>query len=106
MHTRTDEIADGVYRLSTYIPEVIPPAGFSFNQFLIAGEEPMLFHCGMRALFPLVSAAVARLTPLDRLRWISFGHVEADECGSMNQWLAAAGPPGRSATPRSPAGHA
>ncbi len=90
MQTRTDEIADGVFRLSTYIPQVIPPMGFTFNQFLIAGDEPMLFHCGMRALFPLVSEAVARLTPLDRLRWIGFGHVEADECGSMNLWLAAA----------------
>lgn len=90
MQTTTHEIADGVYRFSTFIPEVAPPAGFSFNQFLIVGDEALLFHCGMRALFPTVSKAVAAVIPLDRLRWISFGHVEADECASMNQWLAAA----------------
>lgn len=89
MDTRIDEIADGIFRLSTFVPEVTA-SGFTFNQFLVKGDEPLLFHCGMRGLFPLVSAAVAKLIPLDRLRWISFGHVEADECGSMNQWLAAA----------------
>jgi flavorubredoxin len=62
----------------------------SFNQILVTGDEPLLFHTGMRALFPLASEAVARVLPLDTLRWISFGHVEADECGSLNQWLAAA----------------
>ncbi|HEX4097725.1 MAG TPA: MBL fold metallo-hydrolase, partial [Caulobacteraceae bacterium] len=61
-----------------------------FNQFLIDADEPMLFHCGHRAMFPLISAAVATVMPLERLRWISFGHVEADESGSMNLWLAAA----------------
>jgi flavorubredoxin len=90
MQTEIDEIADGIYRLSTHIADVAPPAGFTFNQFLVLGEEPLLFHCGMRGLFPLVSAAVGKLIPVDRLRWISFGHVEADECGAMNQWLAAA----------------
>jgi flavorubredoxin len=89
MHTRVDEIANGIYRLSTFIADV-PPAGFTFNQYLVAAEQPLLFHCGGRQLFPLVSAAAARVVPLDRLRWISFGHVESDECGSMNQWLAAA----------------
>jgi flavorubredoxin len=89
METRIDEISDGIYRLSTFVPQVTP-AGFTFNQFLVKGDEPLLFHCGMRGLFPLVSGAVAKIIPLDRLRWISFGHVEADECGSMNQWLAAA----------------
>lgn len=89
METRIDEIADGIYRLSTFVPE-ITPQGFTFNQFLVKGEEPLLFHCGMRGLFPLVSAAAAKVIPLERLRWISFGHVEADECGSMNQWLAVA----------------
>lgn len=89
METRIDEIAPDVYRLSTYIPEV-SPAGFTFNQFLIRGEEPFLFHTGMRQLFPLVSDAVNRLIDLDTLRWISFAHVEADECGGMNQFLAAA----------------
>jgi flavorubredoxin len=79
-----------VYRLSTWIPDVAPPAGFSFNQFLVVGDEPMLFHCGHRAMFPLISAAAARVLPLEDLRWISFGHVEADESGSMNHWLQAA----------------
>lgn len=90
METRIDEIAGGIYRLSTHIPNIAPPAGLSFNQFLVKGDEPLLFHCGMRGLFPLVSAAVAKIIPLEALRWISFGHVEADECGSMNAWLAAA----------------
>jgi flavorubredoxin len=90
MKTEVAEIANGIYRLSTYVAEVAPPAGFTFNQFLVMGDEPLLFHCGMRGLFPLVSEAVARIMPIDQLRWISFGHVEADECGSMNQWLAAA----------------
>jgi flavorubredoxin len=89
METRIHEIADGVYRLSTFVPAVTPD-GFTFNQFLIDADEPMLFHCGQRGFFPLVSAAVARILPLERLRWIGFGHVEADECGSMNAWLAAA----------------
>jgi flavorubredoxin len=90
METTIDEIADGIYRLSTYVPEVAPPAGFTFNQFLVDAEQPLLFHTGMRALFPLVSEAVARIRPVADLRWIAFGHVEADECGSMNQFLAAA----------------
>lgn len=90
METKIDEIAPDVFRLSTFIPEVAAPAGFAFNQFVIRGDESFLFHTGMRALFPLVSDAVDRLVGLDRLRWISFAHVEADECGSMNQFLAAA----------------
>lgn len=90
METKINEIADGVYRLSTYFPEVAAPAGFTFNQFLIKGEEPLLFHCGMRGIFPLVSAAVAKIVPVESLRWITFGHVESDECGAMNNWLAAA----------------
>jgi flavorubredoxin len=90
METKVDEIAAGIYRLSTWIPDVAPPAGFTFNQFLIDADQPLLFHTGPRAMFPLVSEAVARILPVERLRWITFGHVEADECGSMNQWLAAA----------------
>jgi flavorubredoxin len=90
MQTTIDEIAPDIFRLSTYIAEVAPPAGFSFNQFLIRGDEPFLFHTGMRQLFPLVSEAVNRLIPVESLRWISFAHVEADECGAMNQFLAAA----------------
>jgi flavorubredoxin len=90
MTPRVDEIADGIFRISTYVPEVAPPAGFTFNQFLVVADEPLLFHCGMRGLFPLVSGVVASIVPVESLRWISFGHVEADECGAMNLWLAAA----------------
>ncbi len=90
MSTTVDEIADGIYRLSTWVPDIAPPAGFTFNQFLVDAEEPLLFHTGPRAMFPLVSEAVATVLPVERLRWITFGHVESDECGSMNQWLAAA----------------
>jgi flavorubredoxin len=89
METRTDEIADGIYRLSTFVPEV-GPTGFTFNQFVIDADEPLLFHTGGRQFFPLVSAAVDAVVGLDRLRWISFGHVESDENGAMNQFLAAA----------------
>lgn len=90
MQTNVTEIADGIYRLSTYVAEIAPPAGFVFNQFLVLGDQPLLFHTGPRRMFPLVHDAVSRLLPPERLRWISFGHVEADECGSMNQWLALA----------------
>lgn len=87
--TRIDEIAPDTFRLSTYLPEV-GPEGLAFNQFLIRDEQPFLFHTGMRGLFPLVSEAVASLVPLESLRWISFGHIEADECGAMNLFLDAA----------------
>jgi flavorubredoxin len=90
MTTTVDEIADGIYRLSTWVPDIAPPAGFTFNQFLIDAEQPLLFHTGPRAMFSLVSDAVATILPVERLRWITFGHIESDECGSMNQWLAAA----------------
>jgi flavorubredoxin len=90
METKVDAIAEGIYRLSTFVPEIAAPAGFTFNQFLIDAEEPLLFHCGPRSLFPSVSKALSAIMPVERLRWISFGHIEADECGSMNLWLAAA----------------
>src|ERR1700742_2317767 len=90
MKTDVAEIAQGIWRFSTYVPEIAPPLGFTFNQFLVEANEPFLFHCGPRAMFPLVSAAVQSVMPLERLRWISFGHVESDECGAMNLWLAAA----------------
>jgi flavorubredoxin len=90
MTTTLDEIADGIYRISTWVPDVAPPAGLTFNQFLVDAEEPLLFHAGPRALFLPVSEAVERVLPVERLRWLTFGHVEADECGAMNQWLAAA----------------
>jgi flavorubredoxin len=89
-NTTIDEIADDIFRISTFVPEVAPPAGFTFNQFLVRAEEPLLFHTGPRGMFPLVAEAVAGVLPVESVRWITFGHVEADECGSMNMWLAAA----------------
>ena len=87
--TKVDEIGDGIFRLSTWIPG-ITEHGFTFNQFLLTGDEPFLFHCGQRFLFPQVAAAIERVIPMDSLRWISFGHLEADECGAMNMLLGAA----------------
>ena len=89
MKTEITEIADRIYRLSTFVPQV-GPTGLTFNQFLIDAEQPVLFHYGHRAMFPLISAAVASVIPLDRLRWTCCSHVEADEAGAMNEWLAAA----------------
>lgn len=86
---QVDEIAPGIFRISTWVPN-ITEHGFTFNQFLLTGDEPFLFHTGMRHLFPSVSDAINRVLPLERLRWISFGHLEADECGAMNLMLAAA----------------
>lgn len=90
METKVTEIADGIFRLSTFVAEVAPPAGFVFNQFLVLGDEPLLFHTGLRRMFPLTHSAVSRIMPPEKLRWITFGHFEADECGAMNDWLAAA----------------
>ncbi len=86
MTTTITEIAPDIYRLSTFVDE----ANLTMNQFLVDGEEPMLFHTGQRALFTSASDALSTLIDIDRLKWITFGHVEADECGSMNSWLAAA----------------
>lgn len=88
--TNVHEIADGIYRISTPVMIAGGPDGFSFNQFLIADKEPLLFHTGPRKLFPLVHEAVASVMPPERLRHIAFSHVEADECGALNEWLAAA----------------
>jgi flavorubredoxin len=84
--TRVDAIADGIYRIATPIRRV--PGGFSYNQYLIADEEPLLFHTGPRSLFPLVREAVAAVLPPARLRHIAFSHFEADECGARNEFLA------------------
>jgi flavorubredoxin len=89
METRVDEVADRIYRLSTFVPD-IGPTGFTFNQFLIAADEPAIFHTGPRGMFPSVSESLASVLPLERLRWIMFGHLEADECGAMNLFLEAA----------------
>ena len=90
MKTQITEIADGIFRLSTFVPEIAPPAGFVFNQFLVKGDEPLLFHTGLRKMFGLTRDAVSRIMPPENLRWISFGHFEADECGALNEWLAVA----------------
>jgi len=90
MGPNINEIADGIYRISVFVPDIAPPAGFTFNHFLVRGDEPLLFHTGLRKMFPLVSEAVSRIMPVANLRWITFGHYEADECGAMNEWLAMA----------------
>lgn len=87
--TNVHEVADGIYRINT--PVAIDGAGgFSFNQYLIDDDEPLLFHTGPRRMFPLVREAAATILPVERLRHIAFSHVEADECGSLNEWLAVA----------------
>ncbi len=84
--TNLHEIAPGIYRINTPVPE----ANFNFNQYLIADEQPLLFHTGPRGLFPLVSEAIGKVLPVSSLRYVAFSHVEADECGGLNQLLAAA----------------
>jgi flavorubredoxin len=84
--TRVTEIAPDLYSISTYVPEF----RLQFNQFLIKDDEPLLFHTGMKHMFPLVRDAVARVIHPSMIRWISFSHFEADECGSLNEWLAVA----------------
>ena len=88
--TNVHEIAERIYRINT--PVVIDggPGGFSFNQYLIVDDEPMIFHTGPRKMFPLVREAVASVMPVEQLRYVAFSHVEADECGSLNEWLAVA----------------
>lgn len=87
--TNLYEIAAGIYRINT--PVTLPDGGrFNFNQYLIADDQPMLFHTGLRQLFPLVSEAVSRVMPLETLRFIGVSHFEADECGALNEFLAAA----------------
>jgi len=87
--TNVHEIADGVYRINTPVA-LAGAGGFSFNQYLIVDDEPLLFHTGPRKMFALVRQAVVTVLPVERLRYIGFSHVEADECGSLNEWLAAA----------------
>jgi len=86
MDTDLTEIADGIYRISTFRD----PPGLVFNQFLVVAEQPLVFHAGHRSLFPGVTEAVRYVIDPTTLRWVSFGHLEADECGAMNEWLGVA----------------
>lgn len=86
MKTHVDEIAPDLFRISTYIPA----AALQFNQFLVRDDEPLLFHTGMRGMFSLVRKAVEKLLDPALIRWVGFSHFEADECGSLNEWLALA----------------
>jgi flavorubredoxin len=87
--TNVQEIATGIYRINTPVP-LHDGQLFSFNQYLVVDDEPLLFHTGPRQLFPLVSEAIGRVLPIGRLRYLGLSHVEADECGAMNLLLAAA----------------
>ena len=86
--TNVNEIADGIYRINT--PLSLVPGGFSFNQYLVVDEEPLLFHTGLKRMFPLLREAIERVLPVERLRYLAFSHFEADECGALNPLLAAA----------------
>jgi flavorubredoxin len=81
--TRVDEISPEVFRISTFVPQY----DLEMNQFLVRDEEPLLYHTGMRFLFPDVREAVSTLIRPGQLRWIGFSHFEQDECGSLNDWL-------------------
>lgn len=90
--TNVYEISEGIFRISTPVPpNPALPGGFTFNQFLVRDDEPLLFHTGLRKMFPQVREAVAHvLGDVAKLRWVSFSHFEADECGSLDLWLDAA----------------
>jgi flavorubredoxin len=87
-NTRVDEIAGGIYRIST--PVTVIPGGFSFNRYLVVDDAPLLFHTGPRGMFPLTREAIAAVVPVERVRFIAFSHFENDECGALNQFLAVA----------------
>ena len=86
--TNIHEIAEGIYRINT--PVALPVGQFNFNQYLIVDEAPLLFHSGPRKLFPLVREAIGQVMAAEKLRYVGFSHFEADECGSLNEWLAVA----------------
>lgn len=86
--TRIDEVGARLFRINTPVRDM--PGGFSFNQYLVVDEQPLLFHTGPRRMFPLVREAIAHVLPVEKLRWIAFSHVEADECGGLNELLAVA----------------
>jgi flavorubredoxin len=87
--TKIDEVASGIYRITTPFPDLLP-GGFSFNQYLVVDDEPLLFHTGLRRMFPLVREAIEAVIPVTRLRYLGLSHFEADECGAMNEFLAVA----------------
>ena len=95
--TRIDEIANGIYRISTPVPPKVIPGGFTFNQYLIVDDAPLLYHTGLRKMFPLVRDAIASVIPVRSLRYIGFSHYESDECGSLNDFLEAGQTPNPSA---------
>lgn len=88
--TNVHEVAEGIFRINTPVVMDDGPGGFSFNQYLVLDEEPLIFHTGPRKLFPVVREAVASVIPVETVRYVAFSHVEADECGALNDWLAAA----------------
>jgi len=88
--TTIDEIAQGIYRISTPVPPAQMAGGFTFNQYLIVDDAPLLYHTGPRKLFPAVRKAVASVIPAESLRYIGFSHYESDECGSLNEFLQTA----------------
>ena len=88
--TNVHEIADGIYRINTPVSLPGGPGHFNFNQYLIVDDQPMLWHTGLRKLFPLVREAIATVMPVERLRYLGLSHFEADECGALNEFLAIA----------------
>jgi flavorubredoxin len=85
--TRVDEIADGIYRISTPVPPAVVPGGFTFNQYLVVDESPLLYHTGPLRMFPRIRDAIASVIPPESLRYLGFSHYEADECGALNEFL-------------------
>ena len=88
--TRIDEIANGIFRISTPVPPTAIPGGFTFNQYLVVDDTPLLYHTGTKNMFPAVRDAIASVIPVESLRYVGFSHYEADECGSLNHFLEAA----------------
>ena len=89
-NTSIDEIANGIYRISTPVPPEAIPGGFTFNQYLIVDDSPLLYHTGPRKMFPLTREAISAVIPVNTLRYVGFSHYEADECGALNEFLEAA----------------
>jgi flavorubredoxin len=82
----TTEISKDVYRISVFVPEI----NLEFSHFLVRDDEPLLFHAGLRSMFPLLQEEISRLIDISKIRHIGFSHFESDECGALNQWLEAA----------------